>query len=101
LGLGDIGRTARAGIFASRSHDLSPIQKTVINDVKNTLINWANQDVVPPYDEVRDRGVLRHILARQSVDGSVMAGVVVHGKIEDKSFTTHVETVVLMSRVKD
>ena len=79
---------ARAGFFAPHSHDLiecdCPIQKPIINDVKNAIVNWANQNGVPPYDEGRDRGVLRHIVVRQSA-GGVMAGVVVRGNTDEKT----------------
>lgn len=84
---GEVGQ-AKAGFFAPRSHDLvecdCPIQKPHINEVKNAVVRWANENGVPPYDEEKDKGVLRHIVARQSSDGGVMAGIVVRSKINDK-----------------
>ncbi|NLT98759.1 MAG: 23S rRNA (uracil(1939)-C(5))-methyltransferase RlmD [Christensenellaceae bacterium] len=80
---------ARAGFFALRSHNLvecdCPIQQPAINEVKNAVIRWANKYRVPPYNETEHSGVLRHIVARQSSAGGVMAGVVVRDRIDDKT----------------
>ncbi len=71
---------AQAGFFAPHSHRLiatdCPIQKQAINDVKNKVIQWANDNKIKPYDEEAHTGLLRHIVARQSSGGDIMAGVV-------------------------
>ena len=79
---------ARAGFFAPRSHELiecdCPIQKPDINAIKNAVIRWANENGIRPYDEEKHKGVLRHIIARLSSNGSVMAGVVVRERIDER-----------------
>lgn len=81
--------SARAGFFSPRSHDLiecdCPIQKPDINAIKNAVIRWANECGVRPYDEEKHKGVLRHIVARQSSNGCVMAGVVVREMINESA----------------
>ena len=71
---------AEAGFFAPHSHRLvacdCPIQKQAINDAKNTVIKWANESKIAPYDEESPKGMLRHIVARQSSSGELMTGIV-------------------------
>ncbi len=71
---------AEAGFYAPHSHRLvatdCPIQKQPINDLKNAVVAWANDNKIQAYDEEKHIGLLRHIVARQSSDGELMAGVV-------------------------
>jgi len=88
---------ARAGFFAPRSHKLvecdCPIQQPEINEVKKAVIRWANQCRIPPYNETEHSGVLRHIVARQSSAGGVMAGVVVRNEIDGKTLVDALQEV--------
>lgn len=80
--------SARAGFFAPRSHNLiecdCPIQKPRINETKNAVVRWANEHAIPPYNEETGKGMLRHIVARQSSDGDLMAGIVLRSKTDVK-----------------
>lgn len=80
---------AEAGFFAPRSHRLiacdCPIQKQAINDAKNAVIRWANDNNIKPYDEEKHTGLLRHIIARQSSCGELMVGVVLREWTETKA----------------
>jgi len=71
---------AEAGFYAPHSHRLvvcdCPIQKPDINDSKNKVIQWANDNSITPYDEQAHKGMLRHIVARQSSRGELMTGIV-------------------------
>ena len=88
---------AQAGFFAPRSHELvacdCPIQKPEINAAKNAVIRWANDNDIPPYNEQTGKGVLRHIVARQSSDRGVMVGVVVRDKINDRPLTEALQSI--------
>ena len=88
---------AQAGFFAPRSHELiasdCPIQKPEINAAKNAVIRWANDNDIPPYNEQTGKGVLRHIVARQSSDGGVMVGVVVREKIDEHSLIEALQSI--------
>jgi len=78
-----------AGFFAPRSHQLAVadcgIQQDALNAVKNAVVNWARKNHIAAYDEERGTGTLRHIVARQASDGSIMAGVVVRGRVDEAS----------------
>lgn len=80
---------AEAGFYAPRSHRLvacdCPIQKHAINDVKNSVVAWANSRGIAPYDEETHAGLLRHIVVRQSSRGETMAGVVLRDWIDAAS----------------
>lgn len=81
------GEGVSAGFFAPRSHRLVTadcgIQREAINMVKDAVIGWARENNVKAYDERRDTGTLRHIVARQASGGETMAGVVVRGKADE------------------
>ena len=76
---------AEAGFYAPHSHRIiavdCPIQKQPINDIKNAVIDWANRENIPAYNENKNSGTLRHIIGRMSSNGDLMAGVVINGKI--------------------
>ena len=80
---------AQAGFFAPHSHRLvatdCPIQKQPINDVKNSVIRWARDNGIVPYNEDAHSGLLRHIVARQTSCGEIMAGVVLRGWTDTKA----------------
>ena len=81
----DANGHAEAGFFAPRSHRLvpsdCPIQKPAINDIKNAVIKWANDNSISAYDEKKHTGTLRHIIGRQTSTGDIMAGIVVRHDI--------------------
>lgn len=78
-----------AGFFAPRSHQLvvadCGIQQDALNEIKNAIMDWARKNHIAAYDEERDTGTLRHVVARQASDGSLMAGVVVRGRMDEAS----------------
>ena len=82
---------AAAGFYAPRSHRIAvgdcPIQKQAINEIKNAVVEWANDIGMAAYDEITGRGVLRHIVARQAQSGDLMAGIVVCRPIADDALT--------------
>jgi len=99
----EINGKAQAGFYAPRSHRIvaadCPIQKPVINEIKNAVIRWANENNVSAYDEATDKGVLRHIIGRQSSSGEAMAGVVVREKAHEASLVTALGTIPAVTSV--
>lgn len=81
-----------AGFYATRSHRLivgdCPIQKQQINNIKNNIIRWANENGIEAYNEKTGKGVLRHIVVRQASNGELMAGLVTRDKVIDHSLIT-------------
>ena len=71
---------AAAGFYAPYSHRVVPsycsIQQPQVNEVKDIVIAWANETSVPAYDETTGKGKIRHIVARRSSNGEIMAGLV-------------------------
>lgn len=85
----EIDGKVEAGFYVPRSHRLvvsdCPIQKQLINNIKNVIVNWANNKGVSAYDEVKKTGTLRHIIGRQASEGDLMAGIVARNNVVDKS----------------
>ncbi|MGI5850283.1 MAG: 23S rRNA (uracil(1939)-C(5))-methyltransferase RlmD [Christensenellales bacterium] len=88
----EIDGKVKAGFYARRSHRLvdndCSIQKQPINDIKNAVIDWANDNGILAYDETKNSGALRHIIGRQTSTGDLMAGIVMRGKIDEKSLVS-------------
>ena len=61
--------TAVMGVYASRSHDIIPteeclIQNKKIQEIANDSFDFLIKNGVIPYDELRQIGILRHIVVR-------------------------------------
>lgn len=86
---GIVDGRVEAGAFATRSHRLiplcaCPIQKAGIMDVVNAVRDWANTYGISSYNETNGRGILRHVMARATKAGDVMAVIVTTGKLPRK-----------------
>ena len=86
---GFVDGKVEAGAFAARSHRLiplskCPIQKDGIMDVVNAVRDWANTYGISSYNETNGRGILRHVMARATKAGEVMAVIVTTGKLPRK-----------------
>lgn len=58
-----------AGFFAARSHRVIPLeecalQSPLFDQVLKVFLEWANEEKIPVYDEVRHTGILRHLYMR-------------------------------------
>lgn len=93
----EINGNAEAGFYAPRSHRLvvcgCSIQKRAVNDIKDRIVGWANDNGIKAYDEITGTGTLRHIIARQASNGDLMAGIVVREQIDDKSLADSLTSV--------
>ena len=84
--LANVGARVETGFFSPRSHRLIPMQDCLIQQ-QNVLQaafavrDWANTHDVPAYDEQTGKGLLRHVVARASRTGEVMAIVVATGTL--------------------
>lgn len=91
------GGRVEAGFYAPRSHRLvpvdCPIQKQSINEIKNAVTDWANIEGIKAYDEEKHKGILRHIVGRQSSEGDVMAGIVVNANVHEKPLVSALQSV--------
>lgn len=82
------GRVA-FGFFAPRSHRLipfsnCPIQRDAPLQVAQTVCDCANELGITAYDETTHSGSLRHVVARVSATGEIMAILVTKGELAQK-----------------
>jgi 23S rRNA (uracil1939-C5)-methyltransferase len=73
------------GFYAPRSHDIidissCPVAKPGLNGVCKAVRSWMVAYGIPPYREESHTGLIRHIMARSSRSGEVMAVIVVNGQ---------------------
>ena len=77
---------AYAGFFRAGTHQVVENNRCLIlpweaDDVKNAVIDYANQFRVTAYDEEAHKGLLRHIYVRRgAVSGQVLVCLVINGR---------------------
>ena len=74
-----------AGFFAPKTHRIveaasCPLASSVFAPIVKTVIDYANQNGIAPYNEETGKGVLRHIYLRASREGKVLLTLVVNQK---------------------
>ncbi len=84
-----VGPHVETGFFSPRSHRLIPmpdclIQQQNVLQAAFAVRDWANTYSIPAYDEQTGKGLLRHVVARASYTGEVMATVVATGMLPHK-----------------
>ncbi|MBQ7032971.1 MAG: 23S rRNA (uracil(1939)-C(5))-methyltransferase RlmD [Clostridia bacterium] len=70
-----------AGFFAPRSHRLVPctgclLQSRKTGEIIEAVVEWMEENGVPPYDETAHRGLVRHIYVREGEGDECMVSVV-------------------------
>ncbi len=70
------------GYYARRSHRIiphtdCPLQDKIFTEIAEFCVKTANKLAIPPYDEVKGRGVLRHIVMRKNRKGDILLCLVV------------------------
>ena len=75
----------KIGFYAPRSHRLIPMEDCFIEQepvvlAAQTVRDWANAFAIPAYDEQTGQGILRHVMARETTTGQVMAVVIARKK---------------------
>lgn len=75
----------KIGFYASRSHDIidiasCPIAQPGLNGVVKAVRGWMEAYHISPYQEESHTGLVRHIMARASRKGDVMAVLVINGQ---------------------
>jgi 23S rRNA (uracil1939-C5)-methyltransferase len=73
------------GFYAPRSHDIidiasCPIANSGLNGVLKAVKCWMESYSIPPYQEETHTGLVRHVMARASRQGGVMAVIVINGQ---------------------
>ena len=74
-----------AGFFAPKTHRIveaadCPLASPVFAPIVKTIIDYANENGITPYDEQTGKGTLRHIYLRASGDGKVLLTLVINQK---------------------
>ncbi|MCL1963441.1 MAG: 23S rRNA (uracil(1939)-C(5))-methyltransferase RlmD, partial [Firmicutes bacterium] len=76
----------RIGCFAARSHEIvdAPAGCLLQTEGSDALVKavrwWMARGGVPPYDEGKHSGLVRHVMTRQARGGGMMLVVVVNGR---------------------
>lgn len=70
-----------AGFYQARSHNVLPVERCLIQSepagrAKDAVLEWMRRYEIPAWDEVRRRGVVRHIFVRTAATGQVFVCVV-------------------------
>jgi 23S rRNA (uracil1939-C5)-methyltransferase len=73
------------GFYSPRSHDIidiasCPIANSGLNGVLKAVRGWMESYRIPPYQEETHTGLVRHVMARSSRQGEVMAVIVINGQ---------------------
>ena len=76
------------GFYRSRSHDIVPIERCLIQDPRacalaRAVCRWADLNHVEPYDETSDTGLLRSIFVRTGEQGSQLCLITRTGRVPD------------------
>ena len=74
-----------AGFYAPKTHRLveaadCPLASPVFAPVVKTVIHYANENGIAPYDEQAGKGTLRHIYLRTSSKGEILLTLVINQK---------------------
>ena len=80
----EVGGRARAGFFATKTHDLIPceeclLQPDVFGEIVSYVVDFAEKNKIRAYDEESGKGVLRHIYLRiGEKTGEIMVCLVIN-----------------------
>ena len=75
----------QAGFYAPKSHRLCeaadcPLQNPAFAPVVKSILAFCNENGIPPYDEAKKTGLLRHIYLRAAVTGDLLLTLVIAQK---------------------
>ena len=82
----EIDGRVELGFYAKNSHRLIPLDGCIIQDEKSVAVMrevraWANEHKISVYDELKQKGILRHLVVRCASNGDTMAAVVTTGEL--------------------
>lgn len=80
-----VGRDGAIGFYRQRSHQVVEVERCLLHDGKldearQAVKGWMEEFGVPPYDESRHTGLVRHVYLRSNAQGGMLCVVVVNGK---------------------
>ena len=75
-----------AGFFAPKTHRIVKAENCLLADIAfapivETVLAFANQNAVAPYDEKTGKGILRHIYLRAASDGRTLLTLVINADV--------------------
>lgn len=80
-----VGKGGEIGFYRQRSHQVVEVERCLLHDgqmdeVRQAVKGWMAEFAVPPYDESRHTGLVRHLYLRSNAKGGMLCVVVVNGK---------------------
>ena len=75
LAVGAMDGQAVSGFYRERTHQLIPVERCAIQDelihrAAKALTDFMNQNHIAAYDELTDKGVVRHVFCRRALHGN-------------------------------
>ena len=72
LAVGESNGKAVSGFFRERSHDIIPVERCLLQDefsqrTAKAVCEFMSQNKIPAYDELSDKGIVRHVFTRRAV----------------------------------
>ena len=80
-----VGKGGEIGFYRQRSHQVVDVARCLLHDpqmdgARRVVKNWMGEFSVPPYDEGRHAGLVRHLYLRANAQGGMLCVLVVNGK---------------------
>lgn len=80
-----VGKGGEIGFYRPRSHQVVEVERCFLHDPsmdgpRQVVKDWMAAFAVPPYDESRHTGLVRHLYLRSNARGGMLCVVVVNGK---------------------
>lgn len=80
-----VGTGGEIGFYRPRSHQVVEVERCLLHDspmdgARQAVKDWMAEFSVPPYDETRHAGLVRHLYLRSNAQGGMLCVLVVNGK---------------------
>ncbi len=82
---GSLEEGVKVGFYRQRSHDVIPVSHCLLQPESCNLAGqlvkkWMEDHSVPPYNEERHTGLIRHVFSRENSEGQLLVCVLANGK---------------------
>lgn len=80
-----VGKGGEIGFYRQRSHQVVDVERCLLHEermdrARSAVKEWMAEFDIPPYDESRHTGLVRHVYLRANAQGGMLCVPVVNGK---------------------